>query len=348
MAEIIINHSIVDETIQEFTKINDTFVIISKIAKDNVITYKFFLEKQECRMAVYFKKNNTVNLVAIGKNEKTTKILIDYISSFGSSAKIETQQVVVNISENESNKMFDYIAQEFPDFISINRTANVLKLNAINGEIITICQYKNKIMIQGKPLVVFSIVTTYLVENCDVTIEEIIDNSTSMKFSTKFINPREELRYLLKDALDYIDQPLTKSITSSLYMLKIFSDSNIKLEDYSGCLTGSFKCLEGYLKQSLIKLEYTFEKKNKKNNFYMFNKNNGKTIIEIGDKNISVKNQMHLINLYRIYSNKRNVYLHGNYIKNETAVISNYKEAKNIFDEIIDAISNSYKDLLGV
>ena len=53
--------------------------------------------------------------------------------------------------------------------------------------------------------------------------------------------------------------------------------------------------------------------------------------------------QHHLLNLYNIFQNKRNVYLHGSGISNSTRVIKKYSEARDILNEIMNAICESYK-----
>ena len=55
---------------------------------------------------------------------------------------------------------------------------------------------------------------------------------------------------------------------------------------------------------------------------------------------INDESKRQLKNLYRIFNQKRNVYLHGS--NTSTVIIKNYIDAKSIFDEILDSLDNAY------
>ena len=54
-----------------------------------------------------------------------------------------------------------------------------------------------------------------------------------------------------------------------------------------------------------------------------------------------------LCDLYKLYNDKRNTYLHAKVNPSMTSVISSYIDAKSIFDEIIDTIRSSYEVIFG-
>ena len=346
MAEIIINKDRVDSIIRNYSKENKTFIIKSIIPKPNETTYKFYLNHHECCIKVYYKER-TVKIIPIGKNIEFTNLLINYIISFGANSDIDTYQIVLNISEKEKNGLYDYLDDNFKNFISFERKNNVVRLKALNGEWATINEYPNKIMIQAKPLVIFGIIITYISENTELNVEMILQNLSTKNGKTTYIPIADELKKRLGHIYEIIEETSRKTLSSSIQMLRIFKASNIILEDYTGCLTGAFKFLESYLKKVLLKFGYEFTKKGKKSGFYMFNKNeNGQTVIECREKNISKRQQEFLVNLFRIFSNKRNVYLHGSFIPDQTAIISDINEAEDICNDIIDSVVSSYSLLM--
>ena len=49
--------------------------------------------------------------------------------------------------------------------------------------------------------------------------------------------------------------------------------------------------------------------------------------------------------LYSLYCDKRNVYMHSATDSKQTAIIPKLKDAKNLADEILETIKDSYKIL---
>ena len=74
----------------------------------------------------------------------------------------------------------------------------------------------------------------------------------------------------------------------------------------------------------------------------MFQKENGAYIID-DNADISAEELIELHKLYRLLKNKRNVYLHSSSIPSTTAIIETLAEAKDLADEILIAINQSYK-----
>ena len=345
MSEIIINKEEIDGIIHGYSKQDKTFIIKNIIPKVYETTYNFCLDHCDCSLKVYYKKR-TVRLMPIGKNIEVTNKLIKYIESFGANSKIDTYQIVLNIDDDIKNNLYKYLEENFNNFINISKDNNVVKLNATNGEWATINEYNNKIMIQSKPLIIFGIILTYISENTDLNMESVLQN-LSKNNSGKYIPVADEIKRRMSSIYSKIDTTLIKTLSSSLQMLRVFKSSNVILEDYTGCLVGAFKFLESHLKNILKKLGYEFKLKGKKRGFYMFDyDSNGQTILEIGDRDISEQKQKYVIELYKIFNNKRNVYLHGSFIPDQTAIISNISDAEDICDEIIEKVVSSYIPLM--
>ena len=99
------------------------------------------------------------------------------------------------------------------------------------------------------------------------SIIEINNMFTTTKISTADI--RETIKANLSNSYTFLDEALIKSLSGSITSLKTIKES----EDYTCCVTGAFKTLEGYLTKVLVnKYSYKIDKKNK---FSMFYKDRG-------------------------------------------------------------------------
>ena len=208
-------------------------------------------------------------------------------------------------------------------------------MQGYNGDIVNLNIYENKLVIQARPLCVYGALLSSLslYVNIDFKDEGITNKVVNLhdNLLDRTISNRIGSCYL------YLDEALRDSLKSSYELLKVYEINSITLSDYSGILVGSFKALEGYLRKVLVeKYHYRFEKGK---SFDMFKAVNGTSNIDQNPM-INDESKRQLKNLYRIFNQKRNVYLHGS--NTSTVIIKNYIDAKSIFDEILDSLDNAY------
>jgi hypothetical protein len=275
----------------------------------------------------------------VGKNVTESNKLIDYISSKGYFAKTPAQQITFKCNQNIVDSLIEYIDQEFSGLIKCTREGNIFRFAGYNGDLLTFTFYpqNGKAMIQGKPFQVFSIIISFLAELPNYSFDQIVSISNSMTGKhISSVSIREEMRTTLSRAYVYLDEALLKSISGSISLLK----QENKCEDYTGCLTGIFKAIEGYLKKLLTdKYGYTIQKNN---TFCMFYRGGGRPSSIDCDTNISAPEKSQLVSLNSLYSNKRNVFLHTTVDPSQTRIIENKQEAQEIALEILNAIRESY------
>ena len=340
MAEIYMNSENIKLLIEEYKKKDKTFGVKNLLEKDNKIICNFHVKGKECRVSFYLKKK-TINIIPEGKNKEEANLLIDFIVSKGLDTKVEAKTVVFKCNLEIINKIITYFDEERVGVIQcLNVAENRYKFVGYNKDEITLTFYpqKEKAMIQGKPLQAFCIVATYLSELDDFDFEEIVQlNNSFSGVCTASSVIRGEMKSKLGSAYTYLPEALKKSISGSLSLLK----SKNYCEDYKGCLAGDFVALEGYMKEILTK-KYKM-KLQKKNTFSMFyiDSSTGKSAIDL-DTNITKLEKIELKNLYKLYTDKRNVYLHATVDASLTAVIDNIKDAQSLSDEILNTIKESY------
>lgn len=338
MAEILINKNDIESIIESYEKENRTFVIKSLIDYDNKKICKCFINGKECRITCYIKKNS-VNIIPVGKNIDECNLLIKYIESKGFLTSVAVNQFTFSCTKAVIEVLVEYLRDECNGIVTCSQRGNIYKFTGYNGDVLTFTFYNqtNKAMIQGKPFYAYSIVMTYLSSLPEFSFDQIVEiNSSFTEINTLSDSIRYDMRSKLGNSYSYLDEALLKSIAGSLTLLKQKASS----EDYTGCVTGEFKALEGYLKKLLSqKYSYRLEKKN---TFEMFYRKRGiPSKIEL-DSQIDQDSKKELNKLYDVYKNKRNVYLHATVDPSQTRIIESLKEAQDLSEEILQTIKDSY------
>lgn len=340
MAEIHINKEDVLNIIRSYESEDESYNVRSIIGDDKKKRCTFILNRKECCIDIFFKKD-TVNILPVGNNITTANVLINYIAEKGFSKAIKPIQFAFDCNVETVLDLVDYIREEQKGIIECEQFENRYRFQGYNQDTVTLNVYpsKNKVMIQGKPFITYSIITTFLSMQTKITFEDVISiNNAFVGVNTPSTTIRMEMKSKLGDSYSYLDEALLKSISGSLSMLK----QNMFLEDYTGFLTGEFKALEGYLKKLLSK-RYGYKLK-KHNTFDMFYVN--ENISEI-DQNKLLSNvaKEQLRRIYKIYQDKRNVYLHATIDPAQTRIIQTYKEASELSEEILHVIRDSYQQI---
>lgn len=338
--EVYVNPKDIDMLLDLYKKENEKFVIRSFPKNDIKRRCLCFIDGQECTIDFFIKKDGKVRIMPIGKNIQTANKLLKFIKEKTIDADINSQTCVITCENSVIKQLVEYFETECNELVEVIINSKNIKFRGYNGDIVTCTFYEksSKLVIQAKPLSTFSLIITFLSQIDGIAMNDIINATnelTNQKISQEVI--RDDMKSILKNSYEYLDEALKKSIAGSLILLKRKDYS----EDYSGYVTGEFKALEGYLKKVLTKqYKYNFDKKNK--NFWMFAKDeNGLSIID-KDINLSDKEKDCLNELYNIYQNKRNVYLHGTIDPSQTKIVENISEVQSLSNQILATIEKSY------
>lgn len=344
MAELLINQNDLRYIIDNYALQNKTFSIISMLQQKgnaNAYRYRFVLNGKQCQMDVYY-KSNCIKLVPI-TNVETVNTLIDYVRDKALDPNIEAAQIIIPANSSFCEEMKNLFMVEYP-YINIVNESNKYQFIGYNQDKVTIHQYSDKILVQGKPLYVFSLIMNYIAENSNISLEEYC---SSLKDYSNTNQPFDALQVKIKTMLgyelyNYLDDAILKTLSSSVIML---DNKQSCVEDYSGYVTGAFKTLEGYLKKVLSQIfQYQF----KTRAFEMFKKINGKWTLIPGTIACTEEQEATLVELYTVFSSKRNTYLHAAINPAMTALIRTYMDAQSIFDEIVAKLKESYCIFFGV
>lgn len=342
--EVYINPDDIETYIKDYSKKNIDFVFSNYIKVQGKEEYicNFFISGKQCKVKFYVKvKKMSVKMMPIGKNAEESNKLIKYLAQLGYPVdSAQPKQTVFSCNKETIEELIKYVEDEFSSEIQIKYYSNNrIRFIGYNKDYIDITFYPqtNKAMIQGRPFKTFGIIMTLLSQLSSVSLDNIVEINnmfTAVKISTTDI--RETIKSNLSNSYTFLDEALIKSLSGSITSLQTIKES----EDYTCCVTGAFKTLEGYLTKVLVnKYSYKIDKKNK---FSMFYKDKGNLSKIENDKLISNDEKEYLIKLNKIYSNKRNVFLHATIDPSQTRIIENWQEVKEIVDEIIENIEKSY------
>lgn len=343
--EIYINPNDIEGYVKKYEEVNPNYIFFSytKNATKNEHLCTFLVNGKECKIRFYIKKN-TVKMQVVGKNVEEAHTLLEYIESKGFPIdEKRTEQFVFPCNKEMIEKLVLFIQTDFNNVITVDmKPNNRIRITGYNKDYLDITFYPqtSKAMIQGRAFTTYNIVVAFLSQFPLFTFEDVIEiNNVFLNSSLSVSAIRNEMKTELGVyAYNYLDEALLKSISGSISALKIMRNS----EDYTGCVAGIFKALEGYLKRVLTeKYGYTLGTSTSAERFYMFQKNNGVCIIDT-NTDISSDELIQLHKLYSLFKNKRNVYLHSSSIPSTTAIIETLDEAKNLASDILKAIKQSY------
>ncbi len=342
MAKIHINPKDIEGIIKGYSCVDSTYLLKSYLGNEKKQVCKFNLKGKECALDI-FVTEKYVSILPKGKNTDECNILIKHIEQSGYSATVKPEQFTMFCTKTILDSLEKHICDELPDTISISKSSNVYKVSGYNGDVVTLHYYptKDKILIQGRPHQAYSVIMSFFSSLPEYKLEDIIlmgSQGRTNEINTSDV--RKQMKDKLGGAYYYLDEALLKSISGSISMINQINQS----EDYTGCLTGAFKALEGYLKKILSTIfGYRLQKLN---TFSMFHEVNGfcdldsNSLIDLEQKNA-------LMSLYKMYSNKRNVYLHSTIDPSYTRIIQEKKEAHDLLFDVLDLIRRTSVKLTG-
>ena len=342
MAKVHINRNDIERIIKNYSVENNTFMLRSYMGNEKKKICKFNLNGKECAIDIFIKAKH-INLIPKGKNVDESNLLINYIANKGYDASNIPEQFTMPCTETTLELLEQHIMNELNGIVTFNKSNHFYKISGYNGDTVTLHFYPTteKILIQGRPYQAYSVLMSFFASLPYYDFEDIINMSTQGKASkNEIVTVREKMKNKLGKSYEYLDEALLKSISGSISMIIQLRHA----EDYTGCLTGAFKALEGYLKKILSnKFEYRLHKSN---TFRMFHRENGSNNIDL-NKSITSDSKKSLNDLYKIYSNKRNVYLHSTIDPSFTRIIKEKSEAENLLYEILNIIGSSYVTIFG-
>lgn len=315
------------------------------------------IEGNKFNLDFHFKQNGTTTIEVNTGNIQTKTIkkeIAEYIINSGDSVigkkinKKSDQFIIKNIEDESLTAILDILEEE--GFIKNIEKRNKLDLKTIvlkgpQDDQVTISHYKSgKLMVQGKQLILYHELFTYLTALLDKNdITSLYNEQYNLDLE---LNSHDELldEYLPNAAKHVNFHPLNKFIIQSIYNLHLKSTNVIC---YDGHIVPATKALEGFIK-IILHNEYFIEipkdslpEFKKMGNYYELNINDSNKI-----NNSKVTDYIN--ECYNYYRNNRHSTLHYDSptkmfeYGEATKILSNQSESNRVIKEILKKIDKYY------
>lgn len=321
-------------------------------------------------MDFHFRSDGTTTIdIDSGKNEykEIRKKTADYILNFsdcviGRSIKKEAENFIIkNINADtlkEVKEIFNILEEEqlllSCDKVESNEEKEIYKLIGPQSDIVTLTLYKNKnkkytLLVQGKPLVLYSEIFTYFTRILD---RNDVSKLYEAKYGEDIIKMTEEklITKYLPHAYEKIQSiyPLNRLIKQSIYDLEKDAGND---DIYDGYIIAAIRAMEGFLK-IIMSNDYGIDiPKDKLPEFIPEDKNVGRFRLNHKDREKIGSREIveYIEDCYIFYNKSRHKHVHYNSPNQilkwgeTTAILKSKNEADVIIKEVLKRIDYYYK-----
>lgn len=248
-------------------------------------------------------------------------------------------EAILEIVEEEAAK--NGLALERAEKDIAHGKSITLKLN--KNDKVTISHYKeDKLVMQGKPQMLFSSVLSYIMELVEIDeIPRIFNDTYRINIDKDEI--RSKFQGYMPNSYDRLPDKLSKTLHQAVYNLKLDGD----VFDGTFLAQPVIRAIEAHLKMILIKLEIVPDWKYiKENHFDMFNKNGAKYELKPDRCGVAVADEVIYIGkCYTFYSHNRNVLSHWDdpTATLDTTKLLNVSGAHDLIKRTLTLIDEYYK-----
>lgn len=334
----------IESSIQKYCEENFTKHSIQVKKNNNNKTLVRYIiaadEHEPAQLHIYFRENGSTTInPKVGKNQGISGSITDYLLNEVQIDERDNFTLSFNqINEDHVLLLVEYLKDECSAILmdeNVLSSKSVYDFHCEYGDSIKITYYQNKsLLIQGKPIHLYKDVTYFLSEF--LSLGDIVKaQSQLIKVEIDPSSIDYEIRSLLVNAIDFLDNTLIKILSSSLTIKKI----DIKLADYSLFTYPALRGLEGYLKKLLIEKNVSTDFRD------IFEKGNGNRIIRSGIRlqiNCSFTENALLI-CYDYYQMHRHTLFHIDGTPETSRIISEISEANGIIDSVFRLIEDTYR-----
>lgn len=308
-------------------------------------------ENKGFKVDVYYKNNNTVNIVCIGSEDQIAKG--NELKELVQNSANYTDSVVANFCENitidNHAELVKYLGEQESVTLmsSVNMGSNgiVNKYTTDFGDKATITFYPStgKLRFQGLMMDLYIATRTF-----------VLPLSTS---STKVIVKKDLKELNIENKVkNCIAKRIPNYYNATNHVMKAFIEDSLTLEqtcinlsDYSPWTFSILKVLEFRIKEILLNNRYIINDKHgfKIGGKQIFIKDNTtkKHVVDTNVIQVGSKDQLWLEKCYKYYNKNRHGLFHTRQQGFLSTTIGNDAEAKNIIVNVCDLLEKSYNDL---
>ena len=216
-----------------------------------------------------------------------------------------------NISYEEISDIIEIIKKDEFSNMVINESkiqnGTKIDLTIPNKEKVALSLFKNKLVIQGKPKNLFSLLITYICELVEIDkIPEIFNDTFNIDIDKQHVD--SQYQHYLPNAYDKIDGKIKKVLYQAICNLNLTGE----MYDASFLVQPAFRVLEAHLKQLLIQYKVVNNYNDlKENGFNMFDKHGAKFLLRADKLGTTTTNiAKHISNCYTFFNHNRHTLSH--------------------------------------
>lgn len=300
----------------------------------------FEADGQQAMLNIYKKKDGTISMQATGKNLALAEQFAEIIYN-ATPFKNDVHGTAFPIKSSQSTLMglVDFLLTL--EGVSIIEQINGedsarFRLTSRIGDRVTITYYgkTGTLLVQGKPLYLYSHCINYLAGSTDVSIDNIIESHIAEhKLNIDSSSIHNEISTLMPTSYFKLNPFILKLMSPSFVLKKLAVD----MEDYSCYVFPVLKALEGYLKHLLDLCGIQV-----KDNFGGIFKN--KKLMPRIETQINNDDKIQSLEfIYDYLVRSRHVFFHASQIIITTRVIEDITEAHTIINDVPMMIEKTYR-----
>lgn len=348
----------IEEAIKNYGESMGTELKFNCDPKDNIRhRWTIYTENDSFYIDMHYKKNETTTIDLSGGKQSTLRnSLSEYIRDYCCIKVQESNEswfTVRNIDNKDFEPLIALLKEsKYYDNEEITNDSDntyTIKIFGHFGEKLTIHYYKHKgtVLLQGKPLLLFSDARSYL---CTLLDEENVTKTLNVNYkvsiSLKHIENLAE-RYYPNSLKKIKSNKVVNSFKQAVYYYELCNDGNFEMFNYTSCVFDAYRALEGVMRQFFYEIELDMQ------DFHILN-TNGEieeyVLTPIKKKYIDhVPVTEFLKCFYNLYQ-KRNAFFHIKKMNEFTykkgndlsPIIASKSEAQEHIKDVLSLIENFY------
>jgi len=303
------------------------------------------------KVDVYYKMNNTVNIVSLGSEVEKSKgdKLRELICKSANYTESVSANFCENISKEEYLELIKYLGeQDNVKLVSVedkgfNGIVNKYETNFGDKATITFYPTNGKLRFQGYMMDLYVATRTFVLPLSSKSTKVIV------KKDSKEVNLGSKVDKFIANRIpnyyNATNQVMKSFISDSLTL----QETNITLSDYSSWTFSILKVLEFRIKEILLNNSIVVDnsgfRSNKVNIFIPDNNNPGQFLVNANSFQVSVVDKLWLEKCYSYFNQNRHGLFHTNQQGFLTRVIATDAEAKGIIIAVCGLLEQSFNAL---
>lgn len=281
-------------------------------------------------------------------NDEVDKLAKDALVS-GNKAKVkkgDTWFTAEGVVYSDLQVILGLICEEIPQ-ISIHESdipyGKKIELSLGKQEKLVLHQYQARLSIQGKPLTLFSKITTYLSELIDIEkIPEVFNSFFNLEISKD--NVDVQFKTYMPNAYEKLPQKIDRVLHQAVYNLNIIGD----VYEATFLVEPALRALDGHLKLILKTNGFNLREspEDKRDTFHMFTLNGHKFVLDqVYQGRLDNRLETYLGKCYTFFNKNRHSLCHWDdpvAPLDTTRMINNTDEAHRLIKNTLEIINEYY------